>query len=156
MPLLIKALPKYRKHKASGQAIVTLNGRDHYLGPYGTKVSRQEYDRLVCEWLASGRTLQNQDAPPFTIVELCAKYLVFAKQYYVRDGRCTGVIPGIKAAMKYLLAWYRHAPVLDFGPLALKALRQRMVEDGLSRSYVNDHIARIKRIFKLSQRRSRR
>ena len=38
-------LPKYRKHKASGQAIVTIGGRDNYLGPHGTVVSKLEYDR---------------------------------------------------------------------------------------------------------------
>jgi len=48
-------LPKYRRHKASGQAIVPLNGRDHYLGRYGTKASRVEYDRMTSEWLANGR-----------------------------------------------------------------------------------------------------
>jgi hypothetical protein len=46
--------PKYRKHKASGQAVVTLGGVDHYLGPHGTKASRREYDRLIGEWLVSG------------------------------------------------------------------------------------------------------
>jgi hypothetical protein len=25
-------IPSYREHKPSGQAVVTLNGRDHYLG----------------------------------------------------------------------------------------------------------------------------
>ena len=47
--------PKYRHHRASIQGIVTLNGRDHYLGPYGTQTSKAEYDRLVTEWLARGR-----------------------------------------------------------------------------------------------------
>ena len=37
MPRLAKSVPKYRKHRASGQAIVSLNGVEHYLGPYGTK-----------------------------------------------------------------------------------------------------------------------
>jgi hypothetical protein len=55
MPKLVNAVPKYRKHKQSGQAIVTLNGRDHLLGPHGTKVSKREYDRLVAEWLARDR-----------------------------------------------------------------------------------------------------
>jgi hypothetical protein len=27
-------IPTYRKHKRSGQAVVTLSGKDHYLGPY--------------------------------------------------------------------------------------------------------------------------
>lgn len=55
MPRLSHALPKYRKHRGSGQAVVTLNGRDRYLGPYGTKASKREYDRLTGEWLANGR-----------------------------------------------------------------------------------------------------
>ena len=55
MPRLTKQLPKYRKHRASGQAFVELNGHRHYLGAYGTKVSKLEYDRLTCEWLTNGR-----------------------------------------------------------------------------------------------------
>lgn len=42
MPRLIHQNPAYRKHKASGQAIVTLDGNDFYLGPHGTKASRAE------------------------------------------------------------------------------------------------------------------
>ena len=34
------SVPKYRKLRNSGQAIVTLSGQDHYLGPHGTKASR--------------------------------------------------------------------------------------------------------------------
>ena len=35
-----KTPPKYHKHKASGQASVTIDGKDFYLGPHGTKASR--------------------------------------------------------------------------------------------------------------------
>jgi hypothetical protein len=55
MPLLNSAVPRYRKHRASGQAVVSLSGQDFYLGPYGTKVSRDAYDRAIAEWLARGR-----------------------------------------------------------------------------------------------------
>ena len=47
--------PAYRLHKARNCAVVTIDGKNHYLGPYGTKVSKALYDRLVLEWLASGR-----------------------------------------------------------------------------------------------------
>ena len=57
MPKLKKSLPKYRRHKASGQAVVTLNGRDFYLGPWGTRASRLEYDKLVAEWMSADRQL---------------------------------------------------------------------------------------------------
>lgn len=50
-----RRIPSYRLHRPSGQAVVTLNGRDCYLGRHGTPESRLEYDRLVCEWLAVGR-----------------------------------------------------------------------------------------------------
>ena len=50
-----ESIPKYRKHRASGQAIVTIAGRSHYLGPHGTVSSRTEYDRLIAEWIANGR-----------------------------------------------------------------------------------------------------
>ncbi|MBN2024517.1 MAG: hypothetical protein JW809_17185, partial [Pirellulales bacterium] len=53
-------VPSYRRHKPSGQAVVTLAGRDIYLGKWNTRASRAEYDRLVGEWLAGGRCLPPQ------------------------------------------------------------------------------------------------
>lgn len=49
--------PSYRLHKPTGQAVVTLNGRDRYLGKHGIPESRAEYDRLIAEWLSNGREL---------------------------------------------------------------------------------------------------
>lgn len=58
MPRLTDSLPKYRRHRASGQAVVTLDGRDFYLGPWRSKASRAEYDRLTGEWATPARPLQ--------------------------------------------------------------------------------------------------
>ena len=44
-------IPKYRKHKPSKLAVVSLGGRDIYLGKYGTIESRELYDKLVAEYL---------------------------------------------------------------------------------------------------------
>jgi len=38
-------VPSYRRHKPTGKAVVTLKGRDIYLGKYGSKESRAEYPR---------------------------------------------------------------------------------------------------------------
>jgi hypothetical protein len=83
MPWASNRLPKYRKHRGSGQAVVTINGRDHYLGPHGTKASKLEYDRLIAEWLASGRSA-SFGAPQhdITVVECIADYLRFGEAYY--------------------------------------------------------------------------
>lgn len=148
MPRLVDALPKYRKHKASGQAVVTLNGRDHYLGPHGSSASKAFYDRLIAEWLIQGRTAKAPTVEAITVTILAARYLRYAKGYYLKDGKCTRVVPAIKQSIKYLRDWYGASPASEFGPLALKAVRQKMIDDGLSRNYINDHVARIKRMFK--------
>ena len=49
-----RRVPSYRLHKPSCLAVVRLSGRDFYLGPYDTLESRQEYDRIVAEWLTNG------------------------------------------------------------------------------------------------------
>ena len=72
MPKLISKPPKYRKHKPSGQAVVTLDGHDFYLGPHGSKASHLEYDRLIGEWLENGRRLPGASKSDLTITELAA------------------------------------------------------------------------------------
>ena len=55
-----KSLPKYRKHKRSGQAIVTLSGKDFYLGPHSTTASKLEYDRVIGEWVSQRSTTRHK------------------------------------------------------------------------------------------------
>jgi len=42
-----RRIPKYRLHRGSGQAMVMLNGRAHYLGRHNIPHSKERYDRLV-------------------------------------------------------------------------------------------------------------
>ena len=150
MPRLKHAFPKYRHHKASGQAVVTLNGVDIYLGPYGSIASRREYDRLIGEWLAAGRCRPGTGAgDSTTIVEMLARYWVFATHHYrTRDGRPSKELDNIRYAVRPLKRLYGHTMVSEFGPLALKALQQRMVDDDLCRPVVNSRIGKIKRVFR--------
>ena len=55
MPRLTTSVPKYSLHKASGQAVIRLNGRDIYLGAYNSKESKTNYRRLIAEWSEQGR-----------------------------------------------------------------------------------------------------
>lgn len=149
MPRLTNAVPKYRKHKKSGQAVVTIAGADHYLGPYGTKASKLEYDRLITEWLAAGRPSSSAPAVhELTVTELCAQYWRFAKNHYRKDGKGTSELDNIRYALRPLKELYGRTPVSEFGPLALKALQRRMIVDDLSRGVINSRIAKIKRVFR--------
>ncbi len=60
------SLPKYRrKIKSNGpQAVVSISGKEHYLGAYGSKASKALYDQLVSDWLAAGRPDQRMRIAP--------------------------------------------------------------------------------------------
>lgn len=150
MPTLKNAVPKYRKHRASGQAVVTIAGRDHYLGPWRTKASKAEYDRLIGEWLAAGRPVrQVVEANQITVVELVAEFWKYARNHYRRaDGTPTGTAENFKPGLTLLRQSYGHTDAEDFGPIALKAIRQRMIDAGQSRRYINDSIDRIRKVFR--------
>lgn len=147
MPRLVQAVPKYRKHRASGQAIVTINGRDHYLGPHNSKASKVEYDRLVTEWLSSGRSASFGAAQPeLTIVELVADYLRFAKGYY---GDTThGTFATMKRVARPLKALYGRTAAAEFGVVQFKAVRQSLIAEEHSRGHVNELMSRMVSIFR--------
>lgn len=158
MPKLSHSVPKYRKHRATGQAVVTLNGRDHYLGPHGTQTSRMEYDRLVQEWLSRGRTAELNDYS-ITVVELISAYMKWARQHYRKNGNLTASFAGLKSAFRLLKRLYGRTPATSFGPKRLKALRMKMQETEevdhrkrkvkrLSRNTINAHCATIRRLFR--------
>ena len=53
-----KRKPSYLLHKPTGQARVRIDGKDIYLGEYGTPESRDRYDDLMTEWFArQGRAI---------------------------------------------------------------------------------------------------
>lgn len=143
--------PKYRRHRASGQAVVTIAGVDRYLGPWKSKASNVEYDRLVGEWLAAGRPSHSTtpaSGDDYTIADLCLGYLRFAERHYVKNGRVTDEAACVKAALRYLRASYGHTLAADFGPLALQSLQARMVDAGLTRGVINQNAGRIRRAFR--------
>ncbi len=73
------SVPKYRLHRPKALAVVTLGGRDIYLGPYSSPASKAEYDRLITEWLANGRMLPAQTSD-WTINEILVRYLDHADE----------------------------------------------------------------------------
>jgi len=67
-----RRIPSYRLHKPTSQAVVTLNGKDVYLGNHGTPMSRERYDRLIAQWLANGRKRPVEANSELTVMELSA------------------------------------------------------------------------------------
>jgi integrase len=148
-------VPTYRLHKQSGQAIVTLpnglGGRtDVLLGRYGTPESRAEYLRVLTEWEANGRRAPQPASPQagVSVNELILAYWRFAEGYYLKNGQPTTQLDRVRRSLRPLKELYGHTLASDFGPLALKAVRERMVQSGWTRGYVNSCVGCVKRAFK--------
>ncbi len=149
-----KHIPSYRKHSQSGQARVTLADgmggyRDILLGKWGSAESRAEYARVLTEWEANGRRLPQRAATgDLTIHELLIGYWRHAEAYYRKNGKPTSQLSRIKLALKPVKALYGHTIAKDFGPLALKAVRDKMIQDQWTRGFINSCVGCIKRVFK--------
>ncbi len=142
-------IPTYRLHKPSGQAVVTIRGKDRYLGQYGSGPSRAEYDRLIAEYLANQSTGHStgKDPADLTIAELCLRYKSHAERYYVKRGRPTSEIHTIRKTIK-TLHLYDHTIAKEFGPLALKTCRQQWIDEGITRRGVNRLAQTVRAIFR--------
>ena len=145
-------IPSYRLHKPSGRAVVRLNGRDFYLGKHGSPESRNKYEQLVAEWLTNNQQVLSCDDSnlpvDLTVNELFLAYWRHAQSYYRKDGKPTSEQGLIKLAVRHLVELYGRKPASAIGPLALKTVRQRMVDNDISLNVVNKYVGIIKRMFK--------
>ena len=143
--------PKYRLHKPSGLAVVSIAGRDVYLGKFNTPESRAEYDRLIAEWLANGRAIARRvSGKPMdiSINELLLAYLEHADLYYVKNGKPTSEPGNIRLAFRPLRQLYGDTSAGEFGPLQLEAVRDAIITTGICRNEVNRRVRLIVQAFK--------
>jgi integrase len=157
MPKKVR-VPSYRFHKGSGQAVVVLDGRSIYLGKWDTPESKAEYERVIAEWLANRRRLANpQPSSPglpstpsqLSVTELIVSFWEHAKVHYRHpDGSPTREQDNLRDALKPVRHLYGRTLAQDFGPLALRAVQQEMVQAGLCRTVINDRIKRVRRAFR--------
>ena len=120
MPRLVHQVPKYRKHRASGQAIVSFAGKDHYLGPHGTKASHMLYDRLIAEFLSANRQIVEPAlAQSITLIEVLAAFWSHCKIYYVKEGKPTNGQYAFKIIIRDVRHAYGNSAEIEFGPKSL-------------------------------------
>lgn len=80
--------------------------------------------------------------------ELCLTFLRHAETHYVKNGVQTSEVHILRCVIRPLRDLYGMIPARDFGPLALKAVRAKVVELGWTRGTINAAMSRIRRIFK--------
>lgn len=145
-----KSMPEYRLHKASGRAFVQwkpLYGKRRvYLpGKYDSPESRQAYEKVI----AKVNELRTQTGPrpePADIVSLNGLCLAYLEWLKAKIDRKTYL--DIARAVEHLMREAGTTRIDSFGPLALEAVRDTMIERGLSRNRINRQVRRMKAVFK--------
>ena len=138
--------PKYLCQKCKDRpdrAYTRIDGKKVYLGKYGSEESRAKYAELI---VATNRVPPTPEpAGPPTVSELMAAYLVHVDEYYGHKS------PEWYHARSYMKGLRRHFGALQahvFKAKKLKELREHWIANGWSRRYINEHVARLKRMFK--------
>ncbi len=157
-----------RRYHLSGQSVVTIDGKDFYLGKHDSPESIARYAVLIAQYqqngcrlpesfsmdeivqrvnliLGTGLASQYQADEPITVRHVTASFREFAKIRYV-DG--SQELPRINRLCDELDEHDGSLEANQFGPLALQRQRDRWVKSGISRRYVNRQVNLVVRIFK--------
>ncbi|VTU00965.1 catalytic phage domain protein : Integrase, catalytic core, phage domain protein OS=Rhodopirellula sallentina SM41 GN=RSSM_06627 PE=4 SV=1: Phage_integrase [Gemmataceae bacterium] len=156
MPRQRNHTPSYLLHRRSGRARAVwtdLTGtRQQRLlpGEFGSDESKAAFARLQLEVVTSPVCLPATDtARNVSLNEVLLAFLSHAERHYRDpDGNLTTEYREYTRVARHLRELYGPAPAAGFGPLALKAVRQRFVDAGWSRGVVNQRVGRVRRILK--------
>ena len=158
MPRLSHTLPALRHHRPCGRARVRIDGRDYWLGRYGSPEARAGYDALIARYLAAGRKAPppapaGVEPPPdpasVTVTVLVAEFWPWAQAHYRKpDGTPTREADNFRGVLRRLRRRYGNLPVPDFGPARLLEFRDRLAAEGLARRTVNAMVRRVRQVFR--------
>ena len=109
------------------QAFCKIRGKFIYLGRYGSKTSREKYERVIAEYLSNGKKLPpTKTQEEISIAELAVEFLNHAEGYYIDEhGKPTGTLAHCRLAIAPVVKHYGENPIADFTPLALMFIRDK-------------------------------
>lgn len=148
------SVPSYLRH-ASGRARVAWTdpaGTRCFRmlpGLYDSPESKAAYRAFLAELDVAPHRALADDTAGVTVNEVLLAYLGHAERYYVgADGKPSDAIRHVRTASQVVRELYGHTPAVEFGPMALKAVRQQFVARGWCRQSVNRQVDRVRLIFK--------
>jgi hypothetical protein len=151
MPRRKNPIHFYRHFKPKNTARCRVNGQWVTLGKYNSPESGQAFARLCAE-LAIGpnSSVVNLSSSPssaaLTVDQVLLAFWKWAGGYYCTpDRQETSEIESLRKAIKPLQELYGLLLAAEFGPKKLKAVRQKMIEQGWCRGVINRTSDRITR-----------
>lgn len=112
------------------------------MGRYGSKASKELWRKLTGEWMYSGKTRTSAPVPQtLAVVQLLN---AFRKAKVAPASHAKEYL----AVSMIIVNIYGRTPAEEFGPLALKVVREEMVKRGWKRRTVNQRIHWVRRMFR--------
>lgn len=162
-----------RRYHISGQSVVTIGGRDFYLGPHDSPESIARYAALVIHYQAAGMTLPDDFNPASLDIQAAKLLGQLSPQAAASDqANQPTLVRHITAAYReHIVVKYAESPAeihrltsicddidkhdgnvqaIKYGPLRLQAQRQRWIDSGKARVYCNRLTNAVKRIWKFA------
>lgn len=141
--------PKYRLHKKSGRAVVTIDGKDFYLGKHGSKESHQRFNRLLLDhWTQPDADPKPTSRNPSELITVTTLAIEYAKAARKKYGPESSEWSRIQKVLQTIRETYGDLLAHEFGPVRFENYRQSGVAEGLSRSTVNRRAGYVKKMFK--------
>jgi integrase len=151
MPKYVNRVPTPRLHKPSGQARIRYNGKDVYLGRYGSVEARLRYR----EFLAQLKTAPPPSPTAVPVAERVTvgiavwRYWQWAEvRYRDADGKPTRGADEMRIALRPLRRMFGDLELEQLGPSKLIAVRESMIGQGLARRTINGRIGKLRRFAK--------
>jgi hypothetical protein len=176
MPRLVHTLPQIRRHTPSNRARIRIDGKEFWLGTYGSPESLREYDRIISEYLANGRKLLPVPSPEvadiksdtfsfrsvtngetvfsvpvgkITITMLIAESTQWADRHYRHPSdEPTREAENFRHVTKALRKMFGTLLVASFGPIRLITLRDSLIKKKLARRTINAMTRRTRQVFR--------
>jgi integrase len=83
------------------------------------------------------------------VSELLDQFLTYAETHYrTSAGKPTDSSQKFADVLEPVNELYGDVPAIEFGPIALKAVRQAMIDKGWARGTINRQITRVRRVFR--------
>lgn len=138
-------LPKYRHHKATGQAVVTIRSKDYYLGKYDSPESREKYQRLIAQYLAVGGVIQPVGRIETITVAEGIELFWDGHIKAMRNKRDTG---HFKLALRPLNKLFGDSLLKEFGPVKYRMVRKQYIDNGWNVTHINHQAGRLKQMLR--------
>ncbi len=148
------AVPSLREHKATGRAVVRLNGTDHYLQDWKKckRENQRDYKKLIIEYLNTGHTAKTRpkvSESDITVAEFCILHRDYVNVEFASK---PSELSDIKLMMRRFRKMFASRLLSSINEIDIQRFHHAMVKEGLTRGYIKEIMRRFLRMWRKAKR----